>query len=76
MLEQIQGIPRGLICLCLSGSLRMTFVMGGISRGDSRQFVLLKIKKKTAKYMLQSRLTLPGATTGDPTHDKGHVEET
>ena len=26
--------------------------------------------------MLQSRLTLPGATTGDPTHDKGHVEET
>ena len=37
MLEQIQGVPWGLIRLCLSGSLRMTFVMGGISRGGSRQ---------------------------------------
>ena len=26
--------------------------------------------------MLQSRPTLPGATVGDPTRDKGHVEET
>ena len=37
MLEQIQGIPRVLIRLCLSGPLRMTFVMGGTSRGGSRQ---------------------------------------
>ena len=37
MLKQIQGVPWGLIHLCLSGSLRMTFVMGGISRGGSRQ---------------------------------------
>jgi len=37
MLEQIQGIPQVLIRLCLSGLLRMTFVMGGISRGGSRQ---------------------------------------
>ena len=36
MLEQIQGVPRGLICLCLSGLLHMTFVMGGISCGGSR----------------------------------------
>ena len=33
MLEQVQGIPRVLICLCLSGLLHMTFVMGGISHG-------------------------------------------
>jgi len=33
MLDQIQGVPWGLICLCLSGLFRMTFVMGGISRG-------------------------------------------
>ena len=35
MLEQIQGIPWGIICLCQSGLFRMTFVMGGISRGGS-----------------------------------------
>ena len=33
MLKQIQGVPWDLICLCLSGLFRMTFVMGGISRG-------------------------------------------
>ena len=37
MLEQVQGVPRILICLCLSGLLRMTFVMGGISRGGSQE---------------------------------------
>ena len=37
MLEQVQGIPQVLICLCLSGLLRMTFVVGGISRCGSRQ---------------------------------------
>ena len=36
MLEQVQGIPRVLIRLCLSGLLRMTFVMSGISRGGPR----------------------------------------
>ena len=35
MLEQIQEIPQVLIPLCLSGLLRMTFVMGEISRGGS-----------------------------------------
>ena len=35
MLKQIQGVPWGLICLCLSGLFLMTFVMGGISRGGS-----------------------------------------
>ena len=35
MLEQVQGIPWVLLCLCLSGLLCMTFVMGGISRGGS-----------------------------------------
>ena len=35
MLEQIQEIPWVLIRLCLSGLLRMTFVMGEISRGSS-----------------------------------------
>ena len=29
MLEQVQGIPRVLIRLCLSGLVRMTFVMVG-----------------------------------------------
>ena len=37
MLKQVQGAPQVLICLCLSGPLRMTFVMGGISCGGSRQ---------------------------------------
>ena len=41
MLEQIQGVPRGLIRLCLSGLFRMTFVMGGISRGGSQQDIPL-----------------------------------
>ena len=40
MLEQIQGVPRGLIPLCLSGLFHMTFVMGGISRGGSWQLVV------------------------------------
>ena len=37
MLEQIQGVPRGLICLCLSGLFHMTFVMSEISHRGSRQ---------------------------------------
>ena len=37
MLEQIQGVPRGLICLCLSGLFHMTFVMSEISHHGSRQ---------------------------------------
>ena len=37
MLEQIQGVPRGLICLCLSGLFHMTFVMCEISHRGSRQ---------------------------------------
>ena len=36
MLELVQGVPRILICLCPSDLLRVTFVMGGISRGGSR----------------------------------------
>ena len=37
MLKQVQGIPRVLIRLGLSGLLRMTLVMGGISHGGSWQ---------------------------------------
>ena len=37
MLEQVQGVPRVLIHLCLSGLFLMTFVMGGISHAGSRQ---------------------------------------
>ena len=37
MFEQVQEIPWVLICLYLSGLLHTTFVMGGISRGGSRQ---------------------------------------
>ena len=37
MFEQVQGIPRLLIRLCLSGLPCMTFVLGGISHGGSRQ---------------------------------------
>ena len=37
MLGQVQGVSRVLIRLCMSDPLCMTFVMGGTSRGGSRQ---------------------------------------
>ena len=53
MLEQVQGIPRVLFRLCLSGPLRMTFVMGGISCGSSGSMDLTEaedIKKRWQEY--------------------------
>ena len=44
MLEQIQGIPRVLIRLCLSGLLHMTFVIGGISRGGYQQELKISVE--------------------------------
>ena len=38
MLEQVQGVPRVLTHLCLSGLFLMTFVMGGISCAGSLHF--------------------------------------
>ena len=51
--EQVQGIPRVLIRFCLSGLLRMTFVMGGISGGSSGSMDLTEaedIKKRWQEY--------------------------
>ena len=58
MFEQIQWVPWGLICLCLSGSLCMTFVMGGISRGGSwQQFTLVFFPGKSLKVGVPDHLT-------------------
>ena len=57
MLEQIQGFPWGLICLCLSGLFRMTFVMGGISHGGSWQVfietLMLQLKLQYFGHLMQ-----------------------
>ena len=41
MLEQVQGVPRVLTCLCLSGFFLMTLVMGGISHAGSQHLITL-----------------------------------
>ena len=57
MLEQIQGVPRGLIRICLSGLFGMTFVMGGISHGGSWQvfigILMLKPKLQYFGHLMQ-----------------------
>ena len=85
MLEQVQGVPQILIHLYLSGLLHMTFVMGGISRGGSWHFSRMNLGMapvwvRALWEPLRGRWGIlmgrvPGATTGDPTHDKGHVEK-
>jgi hypothetical protein len=58
MLEQIQGVPQGLIHLCLSGLLHMTFVMGGISRGGSQHMSFSISIKEFTMVLIEFALNL------------------
>ena len=75
MLKQIQGVPWGLICLCLSGPLLMTFVMGWISRGSSWQYRRLGFDPWVGKIPWR-RERLPAGSHHRRSHPwQGHVEE-
>ena len=52
-----KGVPRILICLWQSDTLRMTFAMGGTSRGGSRHFLTHFYSSKPPSLLMEKKKT-------------------